>query len=137
MDFDFSTRIDRYLELGDQVADINAKAAAKTKPLSDEMASIAEELEAAMKGQNLRVAGGKKVAKDGKRGVAEITETVKPSITDYEALEGFVIRKKCPHIFERRISGPAFRELKEQLGNKPIPGITEVTLANFKVRKVK
>ena len=73
MDFDFADRIDRYLELQDKVADLNAKTAVKTKPLSDEMSSILEELDAAMKGQNLFTAGGKKV-KDGKRGVAEITE---------------------------------------------------------------
>lgn len=136
IEFDFASRIDRYLELSDKVAEISAAAAAKTKPLTEEIGKIAEELQAAMNGQNLRIAGGKKV-KDGKRGVAEITDVVKINITDYEALESFVIRKKCPHLFERRISGPAFREMKEQLGNKPIPGLTEVTLASFKVKRAK
>lgn len=134
--FDFSSRIDRVLELQDMVADLNAKTAAKTKPLLEEAAKLEEELRAAMNSQNMRLAGGIKI-KDGKRGVAEITDKTVVNIDDYEALEAFVIRKKCPHLFERRISLSAFRELKDQLGNKPIPGLKEVQLANFKVKRVK
>lgn len=136
MDFDFADRIDRYLELQDKVADLNAKTAVKTKPLSDEMSSILEELDAAMKGQNLFTAGGKKV-KDGKRGVAEITESIKVNISDYEKLEQFIIRTKRVHLLERRVSSTAYKELKAELGNKPIPGISEFPLASIKVKRVK
>lgn len=136
MEFDFSSRIDRVLELQDKVADINAKAAAKTKPLLDEAKGLEEELRAAMNSQNMRLAGGKKVT-DGKRGVAEITEKTVVGIADYEKLEAYVLRSKKLHLFERRISSTAVKELKAELGNKPIPGVSETTLAIFKVKRVK
>lgn len=136
MDFDFAERIDRVLELQDKVADLNAKTAVKTKPLQDEIASVLEEIEAAMKGQNLFTAGGKKV-KDGKRGVAEITTSTKVNISDYEKLEAFIIRTKKIHLLERRVSSKAYTELKAEMGNKPIPGISEYPLASLKVKRVK
>lgn len=136
MDFNFADRIDRYLELGDKVADLNAKNAVKTKPLTDEMAAIAEELDMAMKTSNTFTVGGKKV-KDGKRGVAEITESTKLNIVDWDALTAFIARKKAFHLFERRVSSKAYGEMKESLGGKAIPGIAEFQLASLKVRRVK
>lgn len=72
----------------------------------------------------------------GSKATVSISETVRPSIHDFEAFEKFIYRKKALHLFERRVAAVAYREMKESLGNKPIPGIAEFTQQRLNVRKV-
>ena len=61
--------------------------------------------------------------------------TTRPSITDYEALSAFVIRRKAPWLFERRVAKGAYEEMKEKLGGKPIPGVVEFESTRINARK--
>lgn len=72
----------------------------------------------------------------GKIASANITETIRPQIKDAEKFFAFVLRKKALHLFERRVAVTAYRELKESLGGKPIPGLNEYTQIRLNVTKV-
>lgn len=72
----------------------------------------------------------------GKKGTASISETLRVSIADAEKFFPFVLRRKALHMFERRISVASYKELKEQLGGKEIPGLSEFTQRRLNVRKV-
>ena len=71
----------------------------------------------------------------GENATVSINETIRPQIADWDALAAFVQRKKALHLFERRISSTAYREMKQSLGNKPVPGLTEFTQLRLNVRK--
>ena len=72
----------------------------------------------------------------GKYATISITETVKPQIADFEEFATFVLRKKALHLFERRISGKAYKEMKELLKGKAVPGLNEFVQQKLSVRKV-
>ncbi len=73
----------------------------------------------------------------GNKSVAEVKTTLRVSIKDFTELEKFVIRKKALHLFERRISSTAYKELKESLGGKALPGLSEFDQARLTVKKAK
>lgn len=52
-------------------------------------------------------------------------------IEDWDAFERFCLRKKALHLFQRRLSASAVREMMEELDGQPIPGVT-----SFKTRKL-
>lgn len=52
-------------------------------------------------------------------------------IEDWDDFERFCLRHKALHLFQRRLSATAIREMMESLGGKPIPGV-----GTFKVRKL-
>ena len=72
----------------------------------------------------------------GKKSSATISETVRPQIKDAEKFFAFVLRRKALHLFERRVAVTEYRELKESLGGKPIPGLGEYTQIRLNVTKV-
>lgn len=72
----------------------------------------------------------------GKYATISVTETVRPQIADFEQFATFVLRKKALHLFERRISGKAYKEMKELLKGKPVPGLNEFVQQKLSVRKV-
>lgn len=72
----------------------------------------------------------------GSSATISISENIRPQLQDWDAFAAFVLRKKAPHLFERRISTTAYREMKEALGNKPVPGVTEFTQLRLNVRKL-
>ena len=132
MTFDFGTTIDRIQELEDKANVIMTAASSKAKPFSEEAAQLKELLEAAMNDANLaEVKGPKSGAK------AKISETLRVSIEDYGALEALIYRKKLLHLFERRISTKAYKELKDSLGNKDVPGLKEFLQARLSITKAK
>lgn len=72
----------------------------------------------------------------GNTATVSISENVRPQIQDFDAFEKFVLRKKALYLFERRIAASAYRELRDSLGNKEIPGLSEFTQLRLNVRKV-
>jgi hypothetical protein len=72
----------------------------------------------------------------GSSATVSISENVRPQIQDFDAFTKFVLRRKALHLFERRIASTAYRELKDELGGKPVPGLSEFTQVRLNVRKV-
>lgn len=117
--------------LADSLYDKNqqiASANAVVKDLESEKRDIENQLLGAMQSSGTNIVRGAKAA-------VSISETIRPQIDDFEALSKYVLRHKALHLFERRISATAFRELKDQLGGKAVPGLTEFTQVRLNVRK--
>jgi hypothetical protein len=72
----------------------------------------------------------------GKKATVSISESERFSIQDFDELTPFIHRKKAYHLFERRISANAAREMIESLGGKMIPGLSRFTQRRLNVRKV-
>lgn len=130
MTFDFAGVADEILELQDKVDTIEAKAAAQTKDAKVRIKELEETLLAALQDADMK-------SFKGSKSVAEVKESLRISIKDFEDLEKFVKRKNALYLFEKRISSTAYKELKEQLGGKPIPGLSEYTQARINVKKAK
>lgn len=130
MTFDFANTADEILDLQDKVDKIEAKAAAQTKDFKARIKELEELLLAALQDADMK-------SFTGKKSVAEVKESLRISIKDFEELEKFIIRKKALNLFERRISSTAYKEQKELLGGKPIPGLSEFTQARLNVKKAK
>ena len=130
MTFDFAGTADEILELQDKVDAIEAKAAAQTKDAKARIKELEELLLAALQDADMQ-------SFKGKKSVAEVKTTLRVSIKDFVELEKFVICKKALHLFERRISSTAYKELKESLGGKALPGLSEFNQARLTVKKAK
>lgn len=130
MSFNFSEVADRITELNDQIGEIMTAASAKTKGLSEEVKALEEQLFLAMND-----AGLKKI--NGSNSEAVIRESLRVGFQDFEAFEKFCIRKKALHLFERRISTKAYAEMKESLGGKPVPGLSEFMQSRLSVKATK
>lgn len=61
----------------------------------------------------------------GKSATISLSNVVVANITDYDALTKYVKRTGYFHLFQRRISDPAFRELLETKGS--VPGLEPFT----------
>jgi hypothetical protein len=99
----------------------------KVKAIEDEKRELESKLLAAMDDVGTTVAKGKKAS-------VSISETSRFSISDFEQLAPFLLRKKALHLFERRISSTAAKEMIESLGGKPIPGVAEFKQRRLNVR---
>lgn len=71
----------------------------------------------------------------GSDATVSISEVVRPQLKDFDLFAKFVLRKKALHLFERRIASSAYKELKDELGGKPIPGVDEFTQTRLNIRK--
>lgn len=118
-------------EMGDEIYDLNAeiaKANEVVKQLDNKKRDLENELLLRMQDAGTDIVRGNKAT-------ISISETVRPQIQDFDAFATFAIRKKALHMFEKRISGAAYQEMKKLLGGKPIPGLTEFTSVRLNVRK--
>lgn len=61
----------------------------------------------------------------GKKATISVSKTVVANIVDFDALAKYVKRTGFFHLFQRRISDPAFRELYESKG--VVPGLEPFT----------
>lgn len=119
-------------ELGDRIYAKNEEIAqlnAQLKELDREKREMENKLIAAMEEAGTDIARGE-------RATASISELTRAQIIDWEKLETFVYRKKALHLFEKRISSTAYKELKALLKNKDIPGLNEFTTKRLNLRKV-
>lgn len=108
-----------------QIAEVNAKV----KELEHEKKEIEDKL------LSLMQEAGTDIVR-GATATVSISENVRPQIEDIEELYRFVHRKKAFQLFERRIAATAYREMKESLGGKAIPGLSEFIQTRLNVRKV-
>ena len=130
MAFNFADVSDQIQALQEEISVIETAAGSKTKPLKEKVKELEQQLLLAMQDAGLKVF-------KGQRSEAKITEKLRISISDFAALETFVLRKKALQLFERRISSKAYTELKENLGNKPLPGLSEFLQPNISVNAAK
>lgn len=104
-----------------------AKAESRVKELMAERGEIESKLIAEMKEAGTDIVRGKKAT-------VSISETIRPQLQDQEAFNRFVLRKKALHLFERRIAVKAYQEMKDSLGGKDIPGVSEYVQTRLNVR---
>lgn len=71
---------------------------------------------------------------EGKKASASITESIVGQIDDYDALTKYIKRTGYFHLFERRVSAVAFRELYEQKG--AVPGLVPFTKRTLNLRSL-
>ncbi len=119
-------------EMGDEIYDLNAEIAAANevvKRLDNKKRDLENELLLRMQDAGTHIVRGNKAT-------ISISETIRPQIADFDAFAVFVHRKKAYHMFEKRIASGAYKEMKELLGNKPVPGLIEFTSIRLNVRKV-
>lgn len=120
---------DKIYDLQAEVDKIEAKTKAKTAPLKEQIKDLEQQLQLAMQDVGTDVVSGKKSK-------ADIKESLRVNFQDAEEFFKFAIRRKALHMFERRISITAYREMKEILGGKPIPGLSEFQQAKLNVKKL-
>lgn len=130
MSFNFSEVADRIVDLESQIHEIESAAAAKTKDLKQQVKDLEEQLQLAM------IDAGVKQIK-GAKSEAKIDERLRVGFQDFEAFEKFCLRKKALHLFERRIASTAYREMKDSLGGKPVPGLSEFIQTKVNVKPLK
>lgn len=119
-------------EMGDAIYRKNAEIAAAeevVKALSAEKRSLEDQLMQAMSDAGTDIVRGELAT-------VTLSETVRPKIDDWDTFATFVLRKKALQLFERRVSATAYREMKEALKGKPVPGTSEFTQQRLNVRKV-
>lgn len=106
-----------------------SEAEARVKELQTERKDLEDQLLVAMK------AAGTDIVR-GATATVSISSRTRASIADFSEFDRFVLRKKALHLFERRIAQTAYRELKDALNGKAVPGVSEFTYDTLNVRKV-
>lgn len=118
--------------LGDELYAKHEAIAAKNeelKQLQAEERAIEDRLLHAMQEAGTDIARGD-------RATVSISKIVRPQLQDFAAFERFVLRHKAVHLFEKRIAVTAYREMKEKLRGKEIPGVIEYEQTKLNCRKV-
>jgi hypothetical protein len=72
---------------------------------------------------------------EGKSASASITSTTSFNITDFDAFAEYVRKNKYFHLFQRRVSETAAREIFESKG--ALPGLTPFTKRRINIRSLK
>jgi hypothetical protein len=73
----------------------------------------------------------------GKLATVTISRLNVPQVEDWQKTERFILRNNALYLYERRISGKAFRELIAERGpRKPIPGIKVFEKVSLNLRSV-
>ena len=116
---------DELYEKNQEIAQINAQL----KEVENEKREIENKLLGAMQEIGTDIVRGSLAT-------ISISETVRPQLQDADLFFAFVYRKKALHLMERRIAPTAYREMKDSLGGKPIPGLSEFVQIRLNVRKV-
>jgi hypothetical protein len=68
----------------------------------------------------------------GKKATASITSSVVGDVTDWDALNAYIKKTGYFHLYQRRLSDPAVRELFDQKGK--IPGVEPFTKKRLNLR---
>lgn len=70
----------------------------------------------------------------GHQATASISENLVPSVTDWDAFHAWIRRNNAFYLLQRRANAVPYRELLESRRNKPLPGVTTVTLRTLNLR---
>lgn len=111
----------------DDAREVKRALAAQTKEAEAIYNELAAEIIAKMDAEDTRKGEGKKAG-------ASITEVVVADIVDFDALTKYIKRTGHFHLFQRRISDPAFRELQETKGG--VPGLQPFIKRNLNLRSL-
>lgn len=79
-----------------------------------------------LKGQRLDQGSGQAIT-------ASIQKKEVTQAEDWQKIENYAKRNNCLHIFQRRLSELAIRELMQQRNGKPIPGTKTVEIEDLSV----
>ncbi len=71
----------------------------------------------------------------GKLATVTVSKTVHAQPVDWEAFHEFVYEERMAHLFFRRISDTAFREILEARDGEAIPGIQSFEKDNLSIRR--
>lgn len=114
--------------LTDQLHDIREK-----KRALDAQVTAAEAEYKAVEEQLMELLDAQSTDKgSGKKASVSITSSVVAQVDDWDALYKYVKRTGYFHLFQRRVSDPACRELFEQKGS--IPGVSPFTRKKLNLR---
>lgn len=72
----------------------------------------------------------------GKLATVSVSETEKPIVVDWDAFYAFLIRRKAPHLLQRRIAEGAYAELRASLNNKDAPGVDVFKHKGIRITKL-
>lgn len=103
------------------------KLEASVKEVADSMSTLEKELMEQMDTEGVMKSTGKLAS-------VSISESVKPSIEDWDLFYGYIHRNKYYHLLERRPSVTGCRELFEKKGK--IPGVVPFTQRTINMRSV-
>ena len=106
------TLIDQLHVTREKIRELNAQVST----LEEAKKNVEEQLLAALKADGVTKA-------TGKAATASISTQTVAQIEDIDRVYQYVLKNKCPFLFERRVSNAAFRELLAQRNNKAIPGL--------------
>ena len=73
---------------------------------------------------------------DGTKASVSIGEATVASVTDWDALWAYAAKNKYFHLFQKRVSDPAWRELMEKNKGKGVPGTEAFTKRKLNLRSL-
>jgi hypothetical protein len=73
---------------------------------------------------------------DGTKASISIGEATVASVTDWDALWAYAAKHKYFHLFQKRVSDPAWRELMEKSKGKGVPGTEPFTKRKLNLRSL-
>lgn len=118
--------------VGDMIETV-AALRGRRQAINDELKSLNAELEqaeqalmSALDAQGTQFAGSTTHR-------ASITETVVPTVTDWDQVEQYMLEQGALFLLQRRISAPAWRELLES--GEPVPGTEPFTKRGISLTK--
>ena len=103
------------------------KLEASVKEVAEQMSGLEKELMEQMDTEGVMKSTGKLAS-------VAISESVKPSIEDWDLFYGYIHRNKYYHLLERRPSVTGCRELFEKRGK--IPGVVPFTQRTINLRNL-
>lgn len=115
------SKIDGLQRLREKKRKLEAQAAAVSKEMDVMESELIEQMDA----EGI-------LSSKGKLAAVSISETVKPSVEDWDLFYAYLHRKKYYHLLERRPSVTGCRELFEKLGK--IPGVVPFTQRKLNLR---
>ena len=118
------SKIDRMHELREKKRALEAQVA----EVEGEFKGIEEELLLELESQGIDASRGTKAS-------ASITKNVAANITDFDAVCKYVKKTGYFHLFQRRISDTAYRELLEK-GTKQVPGLEPFVKKRLNLRSL-
>jgi vacuolar-type H+-ATPase subunit H len=121
--------IGQLIDRMDEIRDAKRKLAEQEKVLTDEYNTVKQELLERFDKEGMEKA-------TGTRASASASKVVVANVVDYEKFCAYVKKTGHFHLFQRRISDPAFRELYEISKGKGVPGLEPFIKLDINLRSI-